>query len=62
MFGTQTFHKLDVFPPLGDSHLVFILVRAQKGDMGQRSWLRRYATSKKVVGSNPDHTELFQFT
>jgi hypothetical protein len=26
------------------------------------SWLRHYATSRKVAGSNPDEVDFFQFT
>jgi hypothetical protein len=31
------------------------------GDTQWRSWLRHYATSRKVTGSSPDEVDFFQF-
>jgi hypothetical protein len=33
-----------------------------KKGMRERSWLRHYATSRKVAGSSPDEVDYFQFT
>jgi hypothetical protein len=33
----------------------------ETGGTRERSWLRHYATSRKVAGSSPDEVNFFQF-
>jgi hypothetical protein len=48
------FSNLLLLPPS-----LFMLLSSVRGGTRQRSWLRHYATSRKVAGSKPDEVDFF---